>query len=242
MITNDIDTFVVRAEKDTYCAKSLIPTSKFDSIHAWIDRKSDELCLRVSAKVLKTPDEAGSILSVTDVERLVPIIKSHTGVCLTADCLCNARLTRVDIKKDIHFKTDKLKHVISSFREMCCISTNKNEILTYCNDVGYENSLVIKSTFKTVKDSICIYDKLYEMWLKRHNDKGYYYSFSDNFKEDYKDVIRFERRLQWAKALRKALHISQRETVTLLHVFNCPYDLVAEKVESLLGNFEEIIK
>ena len=235
MAINNIDTFVIRAEKGTYNAERLIPTSKFDHINAWIDRKNGDLRLRVGAKVLKTPDDLGSIISTDDVAKLPPIINAATGVEISTKALINSSLTIADIKKDIEFD-EPLPYVVSALREMASISTSKNEILTYYNDIGYDNSLLIKSTYKTIKDSLCIYNKFNEMYSKRNCDGGYYYSLSDELKKKYKNVLRFERRIQWAKALRKALNVPKGEKVTLQHVLECPYDLVGDKVNSLTGN------
>jgi len=235
---NNIDTFVVNVSSCLYNADEFIQKSKFDSIYACIN-KDDSLNLRVSAKVLKTKDDIGSILNISDIEKLLPIIKEFTGIKISTDALLNSKLTRVDIKKDIHFE-DALHDVISSLREIFSSCTTKNEVLTYYNKVGYNNSLLIKSTFKTVKDSLCIYKKLNEMYLKRNNDNGYYYSFSDEFIQSYKNVLRFERKIQWVKALRKALHVSNDEKVTLKHIFDCTFDLLGEKVNSLIGNIKEV--
>lgn len=235
MAINNIDTFVIRAKEGTYNADKLVPTSKYDHINAWIDRKNGDLYLRVSAKVLKTHDDLGSITSTYNVAQLPPIIMSATGVEISAETLINSRLTGVDIKKDIEFD-EPLPYVISALREMASISTSKNEILTYYSEVGYENSLLIKSTHKTVKDSLCIYNKFNEMYAKRNYDGGYYYSLSDKLEKRYKKVLRFERRIQRANALRKALKVPKGETVTLQHVLECKDDAVGNKVNSLTGN------
>lgn len=145
MAINNIDTFVIRAEKGTYNAERLIPTSKFDHINTWIDRKNGDLRLRVGAKVLKTPDDLGSIISTDDVVKLPPIINATIGVEISTETLINSSLTIAGLKKDIEFD-EPLPHVVSALSEIASISTSKNEILTYYNDVGYDNSLLIKST------------------------------------------------------------------------------------------------
>lgn len=48
---------------------------------------------------------------------------------------------------------------------------------------------------------------------KRNCDRGYYYSLSDELKEKDKNVLRFERRIQWAKALRKRLHTEYQHAI-----------------------------
>lgn len=237
MVSNNIDAFVIRVEEGTYNVDRFIPTTKYDHVHTWIDRRNRDLRLRVGAKVLMSPDDVGSILSINDIEHLSPIIKKCTGIEISPQVILNSRLTSVDIKKDVHFNKP-LPQVVSALREICCVSTTKQEILTYYNDVGFDNSLLIKSTCKSVKDSLCIYNKWYEMWLKRNNDCGYYSSLSNELKEKYKNVLRFERRIQWAKALRKALNIQQGEKITLQHIFDYPYDIVGEKVKKMIG--EEI--
>ena len=231
---NIIDAFEIRVEHGCYDARSIIPTSKFDHIHAGIDRRTGELKLRVGAKVLMTPNDLGSITSISDMGKLPTLIERCTGVKVSTGAMFKSRLTSLDVKKDVHFP-EPLEDVLSALREMSSISTNKQEVLTYYNDVGYKNSILIKSTSKSVKDSLCVYNKLYEIWLKRKKDKGYYFSVPTQLREKYKDVLRFERKIRWAAALRKALKLPEGERVTLKHVFDSPYDLVGEKVKGLIG-------
>ena len=232
--SNVIDAFEIRVERGSYDARGIIPTSKYDHIHAGIDRKTGELKLRVGAKVLMTPNDLGSITSISDMGKLPTLIERCTGVKISTGAMFKSRLTALEVKKDVHF-SEPLEDVLSALREMSSISTNKQEVLTYYNDVGYKNSILIKSTSKSVKDSLCIYNKLYEMWLKRKKDCGYYFSFSHELKENYKNVLRFERKIRWASALRKALKLPEKEKVTLQHVFDSPYNLVGEKVKGLIG-------
>jgi len=187
-----------------------------------------------SGRVVKTPMYLGGI-TIDNVDIFHQELLKM-GVIMSKSTLLNARLSQLDVKKDIHFGDEiNLSDAISMFRERAMANTSKYHMLLFEKSLGLNNSLLIKTTTKTTTDSLCIYKKLQEMFDKRRYDDGYYASFDSAFLDTCKDMLRFERRIKGAKVLRRALHLKTGQKVTLQTVFDCPFDILQEKITEHLS-------
>lgn len=195
-------------------------------------KSNDFLTIEASGKVVKSSTYLGGITQENFDLFHQEVLKA--GVILSKETLLNARLSKLDVKKDIHFLGTNLSDAISLFRERAIPSTQNFHMLLFKKQLGINNSLLIKTTTKTTVDSLSIYNKFQEMYNERKQDLGYYDSFDDEFLDSCKDILRFERRIYGAKKLRQVLHLQGGEKVTLQAVFDCPFDILQEKIDQHL--------
>lgn len=161
------------------------------------------------------------------------IVKA-TGINIPLQILTSSPLYWLDIKADVQNDTGLTeKEVLSVLKEKAYKKTMKNLIIDYDKDNGFESSLVFKSSCKTVKDSLIIYIKIPEIISNRNDDPDYFSNFSEEFLEENANIIRFERRLQSAKDIKKAFHLEHMPFVTLDDIFDSQVNVVAEKVKEL---------
>lgn len=196
--------------------------------------RNKELRCEFTGKVLKNANTL-ELIGSDNIYLVSETIEDTTGVRIELDVLLSSRLTQVDVTEDLYFEKEKLSDYISTFREMANKSTYKSLINSFRNDLGFENSILIRSSCKTVKDSLTVYKKFDEMYSKRKKDNGYYNSFSAEFLEECKKILRFERRIIGKRQISRALHLPARADVNLNAVFNSEHNLVKEKIFELVG-------
>ena len=198
--------------------------------HATFKFNKRSLWLEFTSKIYIKKDELTDI-SFDNIRYYTEELAKKKGIITTADALLNMRVCWLDCKKDVQVVNPQ--EMLSYLRELAYQSTLKNEIITFIKDLGFEQSLVIKSSCKTVKDSLSIYTKVDEMYAHRADDWEYYNNFSQVFFENNKNLLRFERRLQDAKAIKKAMHWDKKEPVRLIDVLEHPHNIVGEKVKQV---------
>ena len=196
--------------------------------------KKGQLRLSFSGRAVATPVYLGGI-TLDNIDFLIQEIKRTNKIILAKENLLNARVSRLDVKEDIKCN-GILSDYISLLRELAYVNTEKNEIITFIKPLGDKESLLIKSTQKTIVNSLMVYNKSAELYANRRNDNGYYNSLDSEFLESCVDILRFEHRISGAANLRKVLHLEEKEKVTLKKVFNSKYNLVQQKIEQSFGN------
>ena len=218
----------------------ILETGSFDYIkkpklynpHISYEWKFGNLNISVSSKVVQEYNKLGCI-SPNNIEQHPELIFEATGYKFTLETLLNANLFWLDMKTDLENTTGySNKEVISVLREKSYTSTSRNETPSYDKDKGFENSILIKSTSMKVNDSICEYDKIKEIRSNKHRFTDYYNNFSETYLDKNNKILRFERRLQSTKDIKKAFKICKRN-ITLLDIFNSDVDVVAEKVRKI---------
>jgi len=231
MLFNEIDKFGIIIPRDRYTYNSSM--WKFNNPHINIKKKYGNLRLTISSKIIQRHNSFGYI-SYDDLFKYSEIIYNSTGYNIALDEILNAQLYWLDIKRDIANTTGySNREVISVLREMLYKNTTKYETPSFDKDKGYENSILLKSTCKTVKDSFTVYDKIAEIIGNRFKEQEYYNNFSKDFLEENTNILRFERRLQSSRDVKKAFHFEGLKKVTLIDIFNSNTDVVAEKVHKI---------
>ena len=175
---------------------------------------------------------------MNNIDSFPAIIERATNIQLNTSTLLNSPLYWLDTCTDINNGTGlSTKDFISILRERAYQKTMKNEIIVgFAKDKGFESSLTVKSSCKTVKDSLAIYAKIPEIKSNKYHEPNYYNNFSDDFLINNADLIRFERRLQSAANIKKAYHLEHLSIVTLNDIFNCDKNVVADKVLDIFLN------
>lgn len=189
-----------------------------------------------SGKIFAKPWFLGGLYE-DNIEELQAYIRANINIDIPIDVLLDSRISTVDIKQDMLFPhTSILEFYISRMREMVSPQTRKAEGITFKSSIGFDSSIVIRSTCKSVRDTLSIYIKLNEIYANRQKDCGYYESLDDEFVDSIvRNIIRFERRISDAKHLREWLGLDNGETVCLRKIFECPFNIIQAKVEQALG-------
>ena len=126
------------------------------------------------------------------------------------------------------------EYLISALKELAIKKTSKMEIISgFDKEKGFETSLTLKSTCKTIYDSLAIYPNVKEIRTNKYNDPDYFDNFSPDYLAKNFNRIRFERRLQSSKDIKKAYHLEHLEYVTLRDIFENSADVVSDKVREL---------
>lgn len=225
---NEVDKISGYLEKDSY--KYLKPKYTFLNNHATIKFNKRGVWLTMTSKLYMQRNSLHGIAE-DNISHYIEELAKQKGIITTAETLLNMPIYWLDVKKDVPVTNPS--EMLSYMRELAYQSTSKNEIVSFVKDLGFEQSLLIKSSAKTVKDSLMVYTKTDEMYAHRNDDIEYYNNFSSDFFVKNGNLLRFERRLQNAKAIKKAMHWDKKETVRLIDVLKCPYNIVGEKVKQV---------
>ena len=168
-------------------------------------------------------------LNMRKVPLLAGNLAKSKGLIVTAETLLGMEVACIDCKIDVPV-SDK-PAMLSFLRELAYQNTSKTEVISYYNQLGFENSILIKPSCKTVKDSLLVYDKVDEIIANKRDDEDYYNNFSRKFLNDNAHLLRFERRLQKSKWVKKAFHLEEKHGMaTLKEILESPYNVVGEKV------------
>lgn len=184
-----------------------------------------------SSKILAKRDDLTGI-TADNISQIPEIVYKCTPYNVTKEELLSSPVTWLDVKRDILNNTG-IKHsdFISILADRASYRTNKDEVITFDKKSGVNDSLVIRSTCKTVYDSFCIYPKIAELRACKRKDPEYFGLFSDDFLFVNANLVRFERRLQNSKTIKKVFGLQHLKAVTLFDIFNSDKDVVAERVE-----------
>jgi len=229
MFRNQIDKIGIRVKKNQ-CKKFRITSY---NPHVYLKEYYDEVLITASSKCVLEYNKLPSI-TFSNVDKYAEIISQSTGYDLSAEVLLNLPLYWLDMKIDCANTTGfSNTKIISILREKSYKSTNKNETPSYEKNKGYKNSLLIKSTCKTVKESFCVYDKIAEIKANKWKDNKYYNNFSEDFLSEHYNLLRFERRMQSAKDIKKAFNLPNNKIVTLVDIFSSNQNVVSDKINEL---------
>ncbi len=230
MYKNQIDKYGIILQKNSF--KKLSKAFK-QNPHINTYWSYGHLHVTVTSKTVPIPDKL-NFITVEDLQKHQDIIFNSTGYYIPFEVIMSSQLFWLDIKKDVVNTTGySNKDVISVLREKSYKNTTKTETPSFDKNKGFENSVLITSTCKKVKDSICVYEKISEIINTRRNYSDYYKNFSDEFLVRNANILRFERRLQSSKDIKKAFKLEHQEIVTLSDIFNSNADVVNEKVQKL---------
>lgn len=193
--------------------------------------------ITVSSRAILEKDELPDI-SADNIDLYPSIIEQAKNIHIDTNTLLYSPLYWLDICLDVTNDTGlSTKDFISILRERAYQKTMKNEIIVgFDKDKGFECSLTVKSSCKTVKDSLAIYAKIPEIKSNKYHEPNYYNNFSDDFLINNADLVRYERRLQSAAYIKKAYHLEHLPIVTLNDIFNCDKNVVADKVLDIFLN------
>lgn len=229
-LINEIDKISGFLDKGTY--NYVKPKQGICNNHATFKFVRRGVWLTITSKFYTQRDLLPKI-SKDNINYYVEELAKQKGIITTAETLLNIPIYWLDVKKDVPVTNPS--EMLSYMRELAYQSTSKNEIISFVKDLGFEQSLLIKSSCKTVKDSLCIYTKTDEIYAHRAYDWEYYNNFSSDFLYNNRNLLRFERRLQNAKAIKKAIRWDKKEPVRLIDIFKCPYNIVGEKVKQVFN-------
>ncbi len=230
MTKNEIDKFGVIIPRDDF--KRISGNYKYNK-HLHIKHSYGNLYLTISSKLVTKPDIIPSITPY-NIEKYCNEIFNSSGYVISFNTLLNSPLYWLDMKTDCINDTGySNKDVISILREKTYKNTTKNETPSFGKDKGFETSLLIKSTCKTVKDSLSIYDKIQEIKDTRWLYPDFYSNFSKEFLIKNSNILRFERRLQSSKDIKKAFNLKHLKAVSLIDIFNSNIDVVEQRVQQL---------
>ncbi|MBQ4115323.1 hypothetical protein IJD34_07970 [bacterium] len=225
----EVDWVKIWLEENEYSLEDYFKKGRHGHVTVKIN-SNNQLTIESSGRVVKTPTYLGGItpenfdIFYQEIRKL--------GIIVSKETLLNARITQLDVKRDIHWgKNTKLSNIISSLRERAISNSSRFHMILFNKRVGVANSLLIKSRTKTVVDSLTVYNKFEEMYVNRKDPSKYWDSFNDEFKDSIRDVLRFERRIKRVNRLRKALHLDKKDKVNLKAVFDCKFDILFEKID-----------
>ena len=227
-LINEVDKISGFLDKGTY--NYVKPKQGIYNNHATLKFGRRGVWLTMTSK-LHTQKNSLHGIAKDNISYYVEELAEQKGIITTNETLLNMPIYWLDVKKDVPVTNPP--EMLSYMRELAYQSTSKNEVISFVKDLGFEQSLLIKSSCKTVKDSLTIYAKTCEMYAHRKDDIEYYNNFSLGFFVKNSNLLRFERRLQDAKAIRKAMHWDKREPVRLIDVLESPYNIVGEKVKQV---------
>ena len=232
---NEFDKIKVKVIKENYQNLQKIKTGKALGLSFYIDKEND-LIATFSGKVCSSACNFGGITRENYNIILEKLSKEYKIIISPLNFL-NSTVFAFDVKKDIILDSPSSLY-ISAIRESSRLSTNKVIQIDFLNNLGFEESLLIKSSNKTTRNSLLIYSKLTEIYAHRRKHQEYFNQLDTEFLEQNKYTIRLERRLASFKDMRKALNITESRPVTVKDVLFSRVDLVQEKFNQLIQKGE----
>lgn len=255
-MTKDLQTILTHAITNTQVTEELdtigllipykIKPKSLDYNNPYINlcfiKRSSSYLLKFGSKLLNQNDSLQGY-NISNIEKVIPVLnKNLSFTYFTLETLLNSQVYWVDVKVDVNNTTNvSTEDFMSILRDLSSTKTNKLELLEYKREnksfikgIGYNKSLLIKSTCKTVNDSLMIYPKIEEIYNLRHKDPEYYNRFSTEFKIKNANLIRFERRLQNSRNIKKAYGLTKRPL--LLDILTSSRAVVSQRVHELFIN------
>ena len=193
--------------------------------------------LTVSSRAVLEKNKLPKI-SGNNIDLYTSTIERATNIHVDANTLLNSSLYWLDVCVDVINDTGlDNKDFIGILRERAYQKTSKHEVIVgFDKDKGFECSLTIKSSCKTIKDSLAIYSKIPEIKSNMYSQPDYYNNFSPQYMLENAYLIRNERRMQSLSAIKKAYHLEQLSVVTLNDIFACEANVVADKIMDIFLN------
>jgi len=232
---NEFDKLKIQVKKNSYVNPQKIKTGKSLGLSFYNDQAND-LIATFSGKICSSKDDFGGITH-ENYNLILETLTDNWGIIITPFNFLNSTVFAFDVKKDIILDSPSSLY-ISAIRESSLLSTNKILHIDFLNKLGFEESLLIKSSNKTTRDSFLIYSKFTEIYANRRKYPEYFNQFDSEFLEKNKYTIRLERRLASFKDMRKALNITESRPVTVQEVLFSRIDLVQEKFNQLIQKGE----
>lgn len=128
-----------------------------------------KFCITFSGKIFANPWFLGG-LHEGNIEELQAYIKENINIDIPIDVLLDSRISSVDIKQDIFFPESSILELnISRMKNMVSPQTRKAEGVTFKSSIGFDSSIVIRSTCKSISDTLTAYIKLNEIHLTGKN-------------------------------------------------------------------------
>ena len=205
-------------------------------------KRNSSFLLKFGSKLLDQNDSLQGY-NISNIEKVIPVLNKNLSFpYFTLETLLNSQVYWVDVKVDVNNTTNvSTEDFMSILRDLATTKTNKLELLEYKKEnssfikgIGYNKSLLIKSTCKTVNDSLMIYPKIEEIYSLSHKDPEYYNRFSAEFKMENANLIRFERRLQNSRNIKKAYGLPKKPL--LLDILTSSRAVVSQRVNELFLN------
>ncbi len=232
MIINEIDKFGICIQQGDYIFTGYKSKYNCNNKHIHVEKYYGNLNLTVTSKLVRNFNELGFISSANINDYYEEIIK-NCPYSFSFETLNNSPVYWVDVKKDVLNNTGfSNQDVISVLREKSYLTTTKNETPSFDKNKGYEDSLLIKPTTKSVNDSIEIYCKIKEIKQNKWDYPDYYENFSEDWLIENENILRFERRLQKTKDIKNAFKLNHLRRVTILDIFDSEIDVVKEYVRA----------
>ena len=231
---NEFDKLKIQIKNELYTNPRKIKNGKSLGLSFYTD-KANDLIITISGKICSSMCDFGSVTCENYIVILDKL--SQYGIFISPFDFLNSTVFAFDVKKDIILDSPSSLY-ISAIRESSLLSTNKVIQIDFLNKLGFEESLLIKSSNKTTRDSFLIYSKFTEIYANRRKYPEYFNQFDSEFLEKNKYTIRLERRLASFKDMRKALNITESRPVTVKDVLFSRVDLVQEKFNQLIQKGE----
>ena len=192
------------------------------------------LILTLSGKITSNQYSLGGITK-ENYYQIPEILFSKFGLLIDKNVLLNkVKVLAVDVKKDIFLENPPHLY-ISALNEAIKPYTRKVQTLIFEKDLGYEDSILVKPTTKTTKQSLSIYSKYKEIFIRRHSQLEYFEQFSEDFLESCKNILRIESRLNSFKEIRSAFHIERKGEVYLRDILFSDVNVLYEYLHKLSG-------
>ena len=232
---NEFDKLKIQIKNELYTNPRKIKSGKALGLSFYTDKVND-LIATFSGKICSSNCYFGGITS-ENYKLILEALNDNFGIIITQFNFLNSTVLSFDVKKDLILDFSSSLY-ISTIREFSLLSTNKVIQIDFLNNLGFEESLLIKSSNKTTRDSFLIYSKFAEIYANRRKYPEYFKQFDAEFLEKNKYTIRLERRLASFKDMRKALNITESRPVTVKDVLFSRVDLVQEKFNQLIQKGE----
>lgn len=232
---NEFDKLKIQIKNELYTNPRKIKKGKSLGLSFYTDQAND-LIITISGKICSSNCDFGSV-TCTNYNIIIDKLSQKYGIIISTFNFLNSTVFTFDVKKDLILDFPSSLY-ISAIRESSLLSTNKILHIDFLNKLGFEESLLIKSSNKTTRDSFLIYSKFTEIYANRRKYPEYFNQFDSEFLEKNKYTIRLERRLASFKDMRKALNITESRPVTVQEVLFSRIDLVQEKFNQLIQKGE----
>lgn len=155
----EVDWVKIWLEENEYCLEKWFTEGRFEHVKVKINC-NNQLTIETSGRVVKNPTYLGGI-TPENFDMFYQEIRK-IGIIVSREALLNARITKLDVKRDIHLGINtKLPDYISSLRERAIPNNSRFHTILFNKNGRGVNSLLIKSTTKTVVD------------FKQHENKSY---------------------------------------------------------------------
>ena len=231
---NEFDKLKIQVKSDFYTNPRKIKSGKALGLSFYTDKVND-LIATFSGKICSSNCDFGSITCENYTTLLDKL--SQNEIIIYPFSFLNSTVLSFDVKKDLILNSSTCNY-LSALRESLSVSTRKNLLMDFYNEIGFNESILVKSSNKTTRDSLLIYSKLTEKYANRRKYPEYFKQFDAEFLEKNKYTIRLERRLASFKDMRKALNITESRPVTVKDVLFSRVDLVQEKFNQLIQKGE----